>query len=86
MFRYPIYFDLDFVEIYMQLPELFSTIFNHKIRTTIYGNETAVYCRCVKNDLFLNLKNLITDQHQENTWGKKRALNITFSHRNNLLI
>ena len=71
MFRYPIYFDLDFVEIYMQLPELFSTIFNHKIRTTIYGNETAVYCRCVKNDLFLNLKNLITDQHQENTWDEK---------------
>ena len=45
----------------MQLP-----IFNHKI----YGNETAVYCR-VKNVLFVNFKNIITDLHQENAWDEK---------------
>ena len=41
---------------------VFSTIFYHKIQTTIYVNVTV---------LFVNMKNRITDQHHENACDEK---------------
>jgi hypothetical protein len=51
---------------------VFSTIFDQKIRTTIYGNESTVCGHCVKKIiLFVNLKYRITDQGQENGWDEE---------------